>query len=547
MLGASLTCRLRPWSVVAVTLLAAGGLTACGSSNKASVSSVVAAALARPGPESILQAEPELHAAPRRTLDVLRALGVNRARVYVPWAAIAPDPRSSRRPARFQGAVPGAYPSANWSPYDRIVRGAHADGIGLDFTLSGPAPRWATGPGFPGGPYPGAWEPSASDFGAFVEAVGTRYSGRFRPAGTSTALPAVRFWAIWNEPNYGPDLAPQARDMSRLETSPRLYRGLLDAAWSALARSGHGRDTIVFGELAPRGITTGDNPGSFSGMVPLRFVRALYCVDSSLRPLQGPAASARGCPADRGGSHDFPGRHPALFRASGMSLHPYPQGNLAPDVVTPYEPDYADLAALPTVERTLDGLQSVYGSATRLPIYSTEFGYQTNPPEEIATAVTPAVAAAQLNHAEYLSWLDPRVRSYDQYQLVDPPGANRLGGFATGLRFAGGSPKATFAAFRLPIYLPLTRAERGRELEVWGCVRPAPDAARSTGRPQTVQVELATRAGARYRVITTVTVANPHGYFDVPVKFPSSGVARLRWAYPNGIAVFSRPVSITIR
>jgi hypothetical protein len=277
----------------------------------------------------------------------------------------------------------------------------------------------------------------------------------------------------------------------------------------------------------------------------MRFLRALYCVDGSLRPLRGDAATVRGCPADAAGSRAFPRAHPILFDAGGMSLHPYPQGSLPPGEVTPFEPDYADLAALPTVERTLDRILSAYGASTGLPIYSTEFGYQTDPPEKLTTAVSPALAAAYLNQAEYLSWRDPRLRSYDQYQLLDPPGAGALGGFATGLRFASGVAKATYAAFRLPLFLPVTRTSSGHPLEVWGCARPWHYF--SVGGARMVAIQWRSSPASAWRAVRTVRLTNVHGYFDVPVSFPASGQVRLRWAYPQGPVILSRTVSISIR
>ncbi len=79
-------------------------------------------------------------------------------------------------------------------------------------------------------------------------------------------------------------------------------------------------DTILFGELTARGNNTW---GTFAEMKPLIFLRALYCVDSSYRELRGSAAAARGCPTTSGGSRSFRRQNPALFGASGLSVHPY--------------------------------------------------------------------------------------------------------------------------------------------------------------------------------------------------------------------------------
>ena len=426
-------------------------------------------------------------------------------------------------------------------------------GIGLDLTLLSPAPLWATGPALPPGTtgsFAAAWEPSAKEFGLFFRAVATRYNGHYKPAGASSALPRVDFWSIWNEPNSGQDLAPQAVDHSTVEVSPAMYRRLLDVTWSALQAAGHGHDKVLIGEIAPRGQTLGDQPGNFSQMVPLRFIRALYCVDGSLHPLQGQAATERSCPSTSAGSKAFPGKHPALFQASGFAFHPYPQG-YAPNVGTPdgLGADYADLPQLRELERTLDGAISAYGSSTRLPLYDTEFGYQTNPPEAtIARAVHPAQAAAWANLAEYTSWRDARVVSWDQYLLADPPPGQS--NFDTGLQFYGGKRKALYDAFRMPVYLPVTTASSGHALEVWGGVRPAHYSIQHSGVPQVAQVQFQAAAGGHFTTVKRATLTDPYGYFDTLVTFPSSGEVRITWSYPHGRAgsyIHSRTVSITIR
>ncbi|MBV9802494.1 MAG: hypothetical protein JO130_04865, partial [Solirubrobacterales bacterium] len=324
-----------------------------------------------------------------------------------------------------------------------------------------------------------------------------------------------------------------------------LYRRLLDSAWSALAQTGHGHDTILIGELAPRGQTVGDQPGNFSGMVPLRFIRALYCVDSSLRPFTGSAAAARSCPSTSAGSAAFPRQHPGLFEASGFAFHPYPQG-FAPDVRTPGEPDYADLPQLQQLENTLDGAMAAYGSHVHLPLYNTEFGYQTNPPETmIARAVHPAQAAAWANQAEYMSWRDPRVVSWDQYLLSDPaPGPSS---FDTGLQFSDGKPKATYDAFRMPVWLPSQSARQGQALEVWGCVRPAHYVLAHSRKPQVADIQFKPASGGAFKTIKRVALTDPYGYFDTQVTFRSSGTVRISWDYPHGPRIHSRTVQVTIR
>jgi hypothetical protein len=525
-----------PW----LALTVAAALSGCSAGTAPAVS-----VQSHTGPETIFEAEAQLHADPAGTLEEMQRLGADIVRVYLPWSAIAPDPSSRVPPTGFDASNPAAYPQASWSLYDAIVRDARSRGIRVDLTIGSPAPMWAVGPGAPpGAPAGGAeWKPSASAYGAFVRAVASRYSGRFTPPGGGSPLPRVDFWSIWNEPNYGPDLAPQAIDGSTVEVSPLLYRNLVDAAWSALNATGHdpATDTILIGELAPRGITVGDNPGNFSGMVPLRFLRALYCVGSSYRPLRGSAATARGCPSDAAGSAAFPRMHPALFHASGIADHPYPEG-VPPNVRTPEEPDYADLASIPELEQTLDTLQRVYRSDARFPIYDTEFGYQTNPPETIYRAISPPLAAYYLNWAEYIHYQDPRIRTYDQYLLSDSPTAS----FATGLEYANGAPKASFYAFRMPLYMPSTSASPGTSLVVWGCARPADVAAKQTGKPQRVALQFQTRSKGPFKTIRTITLTDPNAYFDVLQSFRQSGLLRSSWQYPGGETIYSRTVALTI-
>jgi hypothetical protein len=324
-----------------------------------------------------------------------------------------------------------------------------------------------------------------------------------------------------------------------------MYRRLLDAAWTALAQTGHGHDTILIGETAPRGITTGADPiGNFSGMVPLRFIRALYCVDQYFQPLHGQEAALRSCPTTPAGTSAFSRMHPALFQASGFADHPYPQGAVPPNLRTPFEPDYADLAAMSNLERTLDRAFAAYGSHRQLPIYNTEFGYQTNPPETIARAISPSLAAVYMNQAEYIGWRDPRLRSWDQYLLTDPPS----GSFATGLEFSNGTRKAMYYAFRMPIYLPVNRAAHGHPLNVWGGVRPAHYYLESREhKPQIVTIQFRSASDRAYRTIKRLQLSDPYGYFDVPVSFPTSGWVRTEWTYPGGERIYSRTAQVAIR
>jgi hypothetical protein len=269
-----------------------------------------APALGSSGQEATFQDDTSLKGQPAQTLATLATLGVDRVRVFIAWSSIAPAANSRHRPSRFNASDPAAYPNAGWAPYDAILEDARAQGIGVDFDLAGSVPLWATQRA-PNALLAHQWEPSASEFRAFATAVGRRYSGAYRPSGSSSPLPRVTYWSIWNEPNVGTSLSPQTTQGGRLEVSPRYYRALLGAGWSALGATGHAHDTILIGELAPRGH---DNPGTLLGTAPLRFLRALYCVDATYHPLRGSAAATRGCPTSAAGSRAFRPQTPACSR-----------------------------------------------------------------------------------------------------------------------------------------------------------------------------------------------------------------------------------------
>ena len=505
-----------------------------------------------------------LIADPAGAVAAAQALGVQQERVYVYWRRIAPGGNSRRRPRHFRASDPAAYPSGAWSRWDHAIVATKSAGLAIELDVGG-APLWALGPRMPKGLHP-SWEPSAGDYAAFVHAVGERYSGDYNPntrrldPGNPDDLPAVTFWSIWNEPNYGPSLAPQGViGNSRIDHAPKLYRQLLDGAWRSLQATGHRHDTVLIGELAPHGYAAGPHThwGAFSNISPVTFVRSLYCVDPAYRPLRGAAASIRGCPASGRG---FRSAHPALFAAAGFAIHPYSRW-YPPNVELQNSPEYASLADIGQFTRSLDRLQSVYGSHLRMPIWNTEYGYLTDPPKHNSRKIpyiSQSTAAAYLNQAEYISWRNPRIASFTQYLLYDgirPTKLNNYGGFASGLIDWRGKPKPSYDAWRLPLYLPVSSGRRSANLEVWGCVRPAFVALRDVpAEPQSVNVQFRPASGGSFTTLRTVAVRDAHGYFDTRQRFPGSGTVRLRWRYPPddpalpaGTTITSRPVTLALR
>jgi hypothetical protein len=305
---------------------------------------------------------------------------------------------------------------------------------------------------------------------------------------------------------------------------------------------------VLLGNLAARGLSGPPSrrvplgyPGNFGNTKPLAFVRSLYCLDGRFHPLRGRTATEQGCPTTAAGSRAFPRAHPGLFAAPGFADHPYPLTQ-PPDRADTTDPDYSEFSQLPHFIAALDRVERAYRSGHRFAIYNNEYGYITNPPDHTQRFPSPSLAAAWINWAEYISWLNPRIASTMQYLLHDPlPGH---GGFDTGLMFSGadGAKKPTYDAYRLAVYVPQTQVRRGRRILVWGCARPA----HAYGNERVV-VQFQRRGRGPFTRLATVTIRNGRGYFETRVRSSASGVIRLAWSYPGSPPVYSRTVRVTVR
>lgn len=155
-----------------------------------------------------------------KTLDELQALGVQRVRVTAFWNRIAPEIDETAKPGGFDGSDPNAYPAASWTVLDGVVDAIAARGMRIDLNPTAPMPKWA-GSAAVEPRLASVSNPSAVEFGAFVAALGTRYSGRFVPAGRTAPLPRLSYWTIWNEPNQGVWLSPSGRRSASSRSRPR--------------------------------------------------------------------------------------------------------------------------------------------------------------------------------------------------------------------------------------------------------------------------------------------------------------------------------------
>lgn len=475
------------------------------------LSALPAAASASRGQEATFQDDNRLiyatDADRAATLDTLQALGADRLRLTVLWSAVAPDPASRTRPD-FDAGNPDAYAKGIWHNYDAAIKGALARGMKVNLDVTGPAPLWAT-QAPPREDIADTFEPSPAEFHSFVVAVGRRYSGTWADPDGGT-LPRVGYWSIWNEPNVSGWLTPtwQRAGSGWFARSASLYRELLDAAYTALDGSGHGGDTVLFGETAPAG---SNSKNVKRAMTPMAFVRALYCVDRKLRRLKGTGATRLDCGSS---PRAFRKAHPALFHATGYAHHPYQL--LLPPGVKPRNRDHVTIGVLGRLTSALDRIQRRYGSHRKLPLYLTEFGYQT-PPDPYGVPLR--YQGSFLNHAEHIASRNRRVRTLSQF-LLDDDGEPIRKTFQSGLRTNAGIDKPALAAYRMPFWL----RGKGHRRKIWGLLRPA-----APGTHERALIQFRRDGSKRWRTIRTVTAKGRRNVYTATLRLRRDGALRVAW------------------
>jgi hypothetical protein len=198
-------------------------------------------------------------------------------------------------------------------------------------------------------------------------------------------------------------------------------------------------------------------------------------------------------------------------------------------------PDDATIRSIDRYTRVLD-IAASRGrlSKHKLPVYNTEFGYQSNPPDPFQTKITRIPGF--LNEAEWLSYRNPRVRSWSQYLMVDDvlnpgTGNDRYSRFQTGLRFEDGREKpGVYDAYRLPVF---ARLRSSKVVEVWGCARPQAGA----------RVQIQQRLGAEgFKDVKGGDVqTNARGYFLKRFTFANAAHRAFRFRVADaGVTRFSR-------
>ncbi|MGI8801768.1 MAG: hypothetical protein ACR2KV_06285 [Solirubrobacteraceae bacterium] len=399
------------------------------------------------------------------------------ARVDVEWAAVAPV-----APARPSDP---SSPGYDWTALDGAVRDARARGIEPLLTILR-APRWAEGPGRPASAPPGSWRPDPQKFAQFARAAAGRYSGRYPdPLAPGQALPRVRNWQAWNEPNLAIYLSPQwDRSSGRLQpSSPAVYRAMLNAFYAAV-KAVDPTNLVVEAGTAPYG---DPEPGG-RRLAPALFLRALLCLGTDLRPAP--------CP------------DPAHFDV--LAHHPYAVAGPTSRALN------RDDVAIPDLAKLTRPLAAAVRSGRALPraskrVWITEFSWDSNPPDP--QGVPAATHARWLEQSLELLWRQGADTVVWLNIRDDAPVPDYASTYQSGVFLRDGTPKLAATAFRFPFVVH--RVSRAG-IRVWGAA-PGPGA---------VVVERAVGGGSWTPVRR---LAAPAGrVFDLSVRLAGAATLRAR-------------------
>ena len=461
----------------------------------------------------------------RATARQMAELGADRVRLTASWNTLAPAPRARRRPkGDFDPTESKTYPELPMDKLDRAVRAADAAGMKPMIDLAFWAPRWAVAKRGPQRDRQ-RYIPKAVEFARFASALAKRYSGGFPdPRRKGRKLPAVRMWTTWNEPNHSSFLAPQWKRDGKggfRPFSPHVYRAMHEAAYDAI------KDVTADNTVLIGGTTSiGSSIRGRGHVPPLEFLRTMACVDALMQPLAVPECKGVG-----------------KLRADGFAHHPYSLETLpsASDV----NPENAPIADLGRLADTIDRLLAAGRIDRDWPLYLTEYGYETRPPDPYAK-FTPEEQARNLAWAEYMASRRPDVRMWPQFLLRDidakesgfPASSPRhWRDWQTGLLYEDGKPKPAAHGFKVPLHVEFAKGPNSEPaLLVWGGVRPG------NGR-RTVRLERRQADGSWRTVLTSDRSCNQQngefltgddGFFTALAAWEGQGTYRLGFLHGDG-------------
>jgi hypothetical protein len=327
--------------------------------------------------------------------------GATVMRLLVQWNLTAP-----RRPAQASNPFDPAY---NFQDLDDTIRTAQEADMEVMLTLSG-TPRWANG-----GRNPNVMPKRVADFTAFAQAIASRYSGRLE------GYPFVRFWSVWNEPNLQLFLTPQFDARGR-SVAPRNYATLYAAAYKGI-KAGNRRALVAAGETSARG---SDKP-------------------TGLRPIHSPGRFA-----------ELVAKANPRLKFDAWSHHPYPfTPNLGPSQKVRWP--NVTLGSLPLLEENL----TRWFKRETVPIWVTEYGHETKPPDTIG--VSYAKQAAYIRQSIAIAKNYPFVTMFIWFVYQDDQGQPWESGVYTrdGIPKGGSPPRFSAAARPLDARNAVFRFRRG--------------------------------------------------------------------------------------
>jgi hypothetical protein len=425
------------------------------------------------------------------TMNRVQALGGSVARIPVDWRDIV----QANPPAGFQARDP-AGPSYDFSRLDAAVESAASTGLQPLLVVSH-APAFAEAPHRWPYAYPGSWAPNPVALEEFAAALANRYDGAFPdPLHPGLALPRVRLFQAWNEPNLARYLEPQWVAVGRRWSafSPQLYRRLLNGFYAGI-KSVQPSDTVAAAGVAPEG-----EPAGVGAMAPVSFLEGLLCL----------GAAQSSCP-----------QKPHL---NALAFHPLSVFNPDVPAVSKLDVAISDMAKVTGLLRRAERRHTILPAESH-PLWVTELNWESSPPS--STGVPEALQAAWISRALHRLWV-AGVSLVDWQFLIDPYGGAPLaspdgsinlyprpaGLYAPG---PGGDtalarPKPFLQGFTLP-FDPL-RVNR-RQVRVWALLMHPLE-------PTSLQRQA---PGGKWKTIARLR-ANRHGVLNVLLR--SSGQERLR-------------------
>ena len=355
-----------------------------------------------------------LYGDPATAFATLKTLHVQVLRVNLYWGgnkwAVA-----NKKPT--DATDPGD-PAYNWSLYDRLVRYAAEDNIKVLFSILF-TPSWANG-----GQAKTVAPTNSQDLQDFAHAAGIRYSGYYVPpswqqqpelAPANSPLPAVTLWTAWNEPNNPIWLTPQykrvggkwqiASAVAYAQICNAVYTGIHSVLISPLKGAPAG-EQVACGVTGPRG---NDAPTSGRPSVdPLSFLTA----------------------AKKAGMKTF----------DVYAHHPYADAGSEGPTYVPRGKDVRRIQ-LGNINVLIALVTKLYGPK---PLWITEYGYQTNPPDTTIFGVSWATQAADMKQAYAMARANPRISMMLWFLVRDQP---NIGGWQSGLETVAGKHKPSWNTF----------------------------------------------------------------------------------------------------